>query len=165
MFCGWFVVLEVPVCRRESAGLNADRKKEHRAEIRNGKSDTVPPPTSAALSERDRLLSIPGGSLDPQTLSRNDIAVRTIMDLLVEQIRALDAYSKKHGISRAETIRRAVAMFLPNLKYVQPQKAVRMAPAVYRSFAARTSTFSMLGEVASSSGAFAMSAAAIFPER
>jgi hypothetical protein len=89
----------------------------------------------------------------------------TIMDLLVEQIRALDAYSKKHGISRAETIRRAVAMFLPNLKYVQPQKAVRMAPAVYRSFAARTSTFSMLGEVASSSGAFAMSAAAIFPER
>jgi len=57
--------------------------------------------------------SLPLRTLDPQTLSCNDIVVRTIVDLPVEQIRALDAYGKKHGISRAETVRRAVAMFLP----------------------------------------------------
>jgi hypothetical protein len=39
--------------------------------------------------------------------------VRTIVDLPDEQIRALDAYSKKYGISRAEAVRRAVASFLP----------------------------------------------------
>ena len=39
--------------------------------------------------------------------------VRTIVDLPDEQIRALDAYSRKHGVSRAEAVRRAVAMFLP----------------------------------------------------
>jgi metal-responsive CopG/Arc/MetJ family transcriptional regulator len=39
--------------------------------------------------------------------------VRTIVDIPDEQIRALDAYSKKHGVSRAEAVRRAVAMFLP----------------------------------------------------
>ena len=39
--------------------------------------------------------------------------MRTIVDLPEEQIRALDAYSKKHGVSRAEAVRRAVAMFLP----------------------------------------------------
>jgi metal-responsive CopG/Arc/MetJ family transcriptional regulator len=39
--------------------------------------------------------------------------MRTIVDLPDEQIRALDAYSKKHGISRAEAVRRALAMFLP----------------------------------------------------
>ena len=35
------------------------------------------------------------------------------MDFPDEQIRALDAYSKKYGISRAEAVRRAVARFLP----------------------------------------------------
>ena len=39
--------------------------------------------------------------------------MRTIVDLPDEQIRALDAYSKKYGISRAEAVRRAVASFLP----------------------------------------------------
>jgi hypothetical protein len=39
--------------------------------------------------------------------------MRTIVDLPDEQIRALDSYSKKHGVSRAEAVRRAVAMFLP----------------------------------------------------
>jgi hypothetical protein len=39
--------------------------------------------------------------------------VRTIVDLPEEQIRALDAYSRKFGVSRAEAVRRAVAMFLP----------------------------------------------------
>jgi hypothetical protein len=46
-------------------------------------------------------------------LSCDDIAMRTIVDLPDEQIRALDAYSKKHGISRTEAVRRAVAKFLP----------------------------------------------------
>lgn len=39
--------------------------------------------------------------------------MRTIADLPEEQIRALDAYSKKYGVSRAEAVRRAVANFLP----------------------------------------------------
>src|ERR1700733_8484737 len=39
--------------------------------------------------------------------------MRTIVDLPDEQIRALDAYSKKNGVSRAEAVRRAVARFLP----------------------------------------------------
>jgi metal-responsive CopG/Arc/MetJ family transcriptional regulator len=46
-------------------------------------------------------------------LSSNDIAMRTIVDLPDEQIRALDAYGKKHGVSWAEAVRQAVAMFLP----------------------------------------------------
>ena len=39
--------------------------------------------------------------------------MRTIVDLTEEQIRALDAYRKKHGVSRAEAVRRAVAAFVP----------------------------------------------------
>jgi hypothetical protein len=46
-------------------------------------------------------------------LSCDDITMRTIVDLPDEQIRALDAYSRKHGISRAEAVRRAVSRFLP----------------------------------------------------
>src|SRR5258708_35400169 len=55
----------------------------------------------------------PARHVDPNALSWNDIAMRTIVDLPDEQIRALDAYSKKHGVSRAEAVRRAIAMFLP----------------------------------------------------
>ena len=51
--------------------------------------------------------------VDPAALSWNDIVMRTIVDLPDEQIRALDAYSKKHGVSRAEAVRRAIARFLP----------------------------------------------------
>jgi len=51
--------------------------------------------------------------LDYAMLSWDDIIVRTIIDLPDEQIRALDAYSKKYGVSRAEAVRRAVARFLP----------------------------------------------------
>jgi hypothetical protein len=39
--------------------------------------------------------------------------VRTIVDLPEEQIKALDQYRKRHGISRAEAVRRAVAAFVP----------------------------------------------------
>jgi hypothetical protein len=39
--------------------------------------------------------------------------MRTIVDLPPEQIKALDGYRKKQGISRAEAVRRAVASFLP----------------------------------------------------
>jgi hypothetical protein len=39
--------------------------------------------------------------------------MRTIVDLPPEQIKALDGYRKKEGISRAEAVRRAVASFLP----------------------------------------------------
>jgi hypothetical protein len=50
-------------------------------------------------------------------LSLNDIVMRTIVDLPDEQIRALDSYSKKYGVSRAEAVRRAVAMFLPKRRH------------------------------------------------
>lgn len=43
--------------------------------------------------------------------------MRTIVDLPDEQIRALDAYSKKYGVSRAEAVRRAVARFLPKRQH------------------------------------------------
>jgi len=39
--------------------------------------------------------------------------MRTIIDLPPDQIKALDGYGKKEGISRAEAVRRAVASFLP----------------------------------------------------
>ena len=39
--------------------------------------------------------------------------MRTIIDLPLEQVRALDAYREQEGISRAEAVRRAVASFLP----------------------------------------------------
>ena len=41
--------------------------------------------------------------------------MRTIVDLPEKQIKALDAYRKKEGISRAEAVRRAVAAFVPAL--------------------------------------------------
>ena len=39
--------------------------------------------------------------------------MRTIVDLPEEQIEALDAYRKKHRVSRAEAVRRAIAAFIP----------------------------------------------------
>jgi|ERR1700736_4707667 hypothetical protein len=42
--------------------------------------------------------------IDAGTLSLDDIVMRTIVDLPDEQIRALDSYSKKHGVSRAEAV-------------------------------------------------------------
>ncbi len=39
--------------------------------------------------------------------------MRTIVDLPSAQIKALDNYRKKEGISRAEAVRRAVAAFMP----------------------------------------------------
>ena len=39
--------------------------------------------------------------------------MRTIVNLPPAQIRALDQYGKKHGVSRTEVVRKAVAAFLP----------------------------------------------------
>lgn len=39
--------------------------------------------------------------------------MRTIIDLHEAQIKALDSYRKKEGISRAEAVRRAVEAFVP----------------------------------------------------
>ncbi|CAN5556375.1 hypothetical protein BH20VER3_BH20VER3_04790 [soil metagenome] len=41
--------------------------------------------------------------------------MRTIVDLPETQIKALDSYRKREGISRAEAVRRAVAAFVPAL--------------------------------------------------
>jgi hypothetical protein len=49
-------------------------------------------------------------------ISRDDIAVRTIVDLPKEQIQALDSYAKSKGISRAAAVREAVATYLPAKK-------------------------------------------------
>lgn len=46
-------------------------------------------------------------------MTLDDIVMRTIVDIPQEQIKALDGYRKKEGISRAEAVRRAVACFLP----------------------------------------------------
>ena len=46
-------------------------------------------------------------------ISYNDNIMRTIVDFPEEQIKALDTYRKRHGISRAEAVRRAVAAFIP----------------------------------------------------
>jgi hypothetical protein len=46
--------------------------------------------------------------------------MRTIVDLPEEQIKALDTYRKRHGISRAEAVRRAVAAFFP----AEPHKKI-----------------------------------------
>lgn len=51
--------------------------------------------------------------LDSKVISRDDIAMRTIVDLPKEQIEALDRYGKDHGVSRAEVMREAVAAYLP----------------------------------------------------
>ena len=37
----------------------------------------------------------------------------TIVDLRTEQIKALDGYRRKAGVSRVEVVRRAIASFLP----------------------------------------------------
>lgn len=39
--------------------------------------------------------------------------MRTIIDLPEKQIKALDLYRKREGISRAEAVRRAVQAFIP----------------------------------------------------
>ncbi len=39
--------------------------------------------------------------------------MRTIIDLPQTQIKALDLYRKREGISRAEAVRRAVEAFIP----------------------------------------------------
>lgn len=39
--------------------------------------------------------------------------MRTIVDLPEAQIKALDSYRKREGISRAEAVRRAVEAFVP----------------------------------------------------
>jgi len=52
-------------------------------------------------------------TLDLETISCDDDAMRTIVELPEEQIKALDTYRKRHGISRAEAVRRAVAAFIP----------------------------------------------------
>jgi hypothetical protein len=49
-------------------------------------------------------------------ISRDDIVMRTIVDLPKEQIEALDSYAKAKGISRAAAVRESVAAYLPARK-------------------------------------------------
>jgi hypothetical protein len=51
--------------------------------------------------------------LTAKVISRDDDAVRTIVDLPDDQIAALDSYGRREGVSRAEAVRRAVAAFVP----------------------------------------------------
>jgi metal-responsive CopG/Arc/MetJ family transcriptional regulator len=52
------------------------------------------------------------GSIDAAVMTRNDIVVRTIVDLPQEQIRKLTLFCRREKISRAEAVRRAVDRFL-----------------------------------------------------
>jgi hypothetical protein len=49
---------------------------------------------------------------DLAVITRDDIAVRTIVDLPQEQIRKLTLFCRREKISRAEAVRRAVDRFL-----------------------------------------------------
>lgn len=51
--------------------------------------------------------------LDSAASSSHDDEMRTIVDLPETQLRALDSYRKREGISRAEAVRRAVEAFVP----------------------------------------------------
>jgi Ribbon-helix-helix protein, copG family len=67
-----------------------------------------------SIGKKARLAALAKGrGLTRGTISYDDDAVRTIVDLPEEQIKALDAYRRRHGISRAEAVRRAVAAFVP----------------------------------------------------
>jgi hypothetical protein len=50
-------------------------------------------------------------SIDASVITRNDIVVRTIIDLPQEQIRKLTLFCRREKISRAEAVRRAVERF------------------------------------------------------
>jgi Ribbon-helix-helix protein, copG family len=50
--------------------------------------------------------------VDCAMITRDDITVRTIVDLPEEQIRKLILICRREGISRAEAVRRAVDRFL-----------------------------------------------------
>ena len=51
--------------------------------------------------------------VDSAASSSHDDEMRTIVDLPETQIKALDSYRKREGISRAEAVRRAVEAFVP----------------------------------------------------
>ncbi len=51
--------------------------------------------------------------IDSAASSSHDDGMRTIIDLPQTQIKALDSYRKREGISRAEAVRRAVEAFVP----------------------------------------------------
>ena len=51
-------------------------------------------------------------AVDSAMITRDDITVRTIVDLPQEQIRKLILICRREGISRAEAVRRAVDRFL-----------------------------------------------------
>jgi hypothetical protein len=50
--------------------------------------------------------------IDAAVITRNDITMRTIVDLPQEQIRKLTLFCRREKISRAEAVRRAVDRFL-----------------------------------------------------
>ena len=51
--------------------------------------------------------------VDCAASSWHDDGMRTIVDLPETQVKALDSYRKREGISRAEAVRRAVEAFVP----------------------------------------------------
>ena len=60
------------------------------------------------ISTADRLAMV-----DCAASSWHDDEMRTIVDLPETQVKALDSYRKREGISRAEAVRRAVEAFVP----------------------------------------------------
>ena len=62
-------------------------------------------------------------------ITSHDNAVRTIVDLPDEQIKALDHYAQAKGISRAAAVREAVATYLPAKKKKRDLNYWRNHPA------------------------------------
>ena len=65
----------------------------------------------AAKPQSSRL---PSWIFDRPVASLYDVVMRTTINLPPDQMKALDGYRQKEGISRAEAVRRAVASFLPS---------------------------------------------------
>lgn len=63
-----------------------------------------------------------------------DDAVRTIIDLPEDQVRALKAYCERKGISRAEAVRRAVARLLETEsdERTRRQEAIKAAFGIWK---------------------------------
>lgn len=68
-------------------------------------------PASTKLVE---YVSTGGAMIDAAASSSHDDGMRTIIDLPETQIKALDSYRKREGISRAEAVRRAIEAFVPS---------------------------------------------------
>lgn len=70
------------------------------------------------------------GRVDVAMMTPYDDAMRTIIELPKDQLRALDAWRRARGVSRAEAVRRAVAILLED--EARARAAVEAAFGIWR---------------------------------